>query len=68
MDNIEKTRKAIKDSGMKQYIVAQRAGISSQDRLTAIVTRRRKPHPHELAGLAEVLGIELEIPPAAQTA
>lgn len=55
LDARDGIRRAIQNSGLKQIIVAQRAGLSEQQ-LCDIVNKRRKLDANEMFAICEVVG------------
>lgn len=60
LDARDGIRRAIRDSGMKQIVVAERAGLSEQQ-LCDIVKKRRKMDANKLFNLCTVLNIPPDI-------
>lgn len=56
LDARDGIRRAIRDSGMKQIVVAERAGLTEQQ-LCDIVKKRRKMDANELLAICSVLGV-----------
>lgn len=56
MDVRDGVRRAISDSGMKQNVVALRAGLTEQQ-LCDIVNKRRRLDANEMFAICDVLGV-----------
>lgn len=60
LDARDGIRRAIRDSGMKQVVVAERAGLTEQQ-LCDIVKKRRRMDANELFKLCTVLNIPPDV-------
>ena len=56
--DLEEMRRVIFDSGLKQKIIAEKAGLS-EVKLCMILQGQRRCEVREYAGICEVLGVEL---------